>query len=309
MTLQNPAWLWLIPALALAGWLWRGLALWRPLRAGALLVIVALLARPQARMQQDGMDLWVLLDRSESTEDRVDRGLPEWTKLLKSSARSRGDEMHLVDFAMDAVPQDSNGGGAFTGSRVLTRTALALESIIALRQPDKASRILMFTDGYSTESLANVADRLAKENIPLDLRLLPEPPGEDFRVRRLRMPVRVQSGEPFLIEVEVTGPRDGEVPLTILKNGAGVLEAKVALTKGRGVARFTDRAALTGAFRYEARISPPQDTHPGNNRAEAWIEITGGPRLLLVTAYKDDPLAQILGQQFKVEVVESPARC
>ena len=120
------------------------------------------------------------------------------------------------------------------------------------------------------------------------------------------MPVRVQSGEPFLIEVEVTGPRDGEVPLTILKNGAGVLEAKVALTKGRGVARFTDRAALTGAFRYEARISPAQDTHPGNNRAEAWIEITGGPRLLLVTAYKDDPLAQILGQQFKVEVVESP---
>src|SRR5436190_7812922 len=124
MTLQNPEWLLLLPALAVAGWFWRGLALWRPLRAATIIVVVLLLARPQARLQQDGMDLWVLLDRSESTEDRVDRGLPEWTKLLKASARSRGDEIHLVDFAMDAVPQESNGGGAFTGSRVLTRTAL-----------------------------------------------------------------------------------------------------------------------------------------------------------------------------------------
>jgi hypothetical protein len=306
MSFQNPAWLWLLPALALAGWVWRGLALWRPLRAGALLLLVALLARPQARMQQDGMDLWVLLDRSESTEDRVDRGVPEWTKLLQAAARSREDEMHLVDFAVDAVPRESNGGGAFTGSRVMTRTALALESIIALRQPDKASRILLFTDGYSTESLANVADRLVKENIPLDLRLLPEPPGDDFRVRRLQMPVQVQSGEPFLIEVEVTGPRDGDLPLTVMKNGTAVLETKVTVVKGRGVGRFTDRAGATGSFRYEARIAPPQDTHPGNNRAEAWIEITGGPRLLLVTGYKGDPLAEILGKQFRVEVVESP---
>ncbi len=304
MAFQNPVWLLLIPALALTGWLWRGLALWRPLRAGALLIIVAMLARPQARMQQDGMDLWVLLDRSESTEDRIDRGLPEWTKLIKEGARSRGDEMHLVDYAMHAVPQDNNGGGAFTGSRVLTRTGLALDSIIALRQPDKASRILLFTDGYSTESLAGIADRLAKENIPLDLRLLPEPPGSDFRVRRLRMPVRAQSGEPFLIETEITGPQDGEVPLTILRNGTSILETKAVLTKGRGVARFTDRITGTGSYHYEARIAPPEDSHPGNNRYDAWIEITGGPRLLLVTAYKGDPLAEVLRKQFAVELVE-----
>ena len=230
MVFQNPLWFLLIPALAFVAWVWRGLALWRPLRAGALLTVIVLLARPQARMQQDGMDLWVLLDRSESTEDRIDRGLPEWTKLLKEGARSRDDEMHMVDYAMHAVAQENSGGGAFTGSRVLTRTGLALDSIIALRQPDKASRVLLFTDGYSTESLAGIADRMAKENIPLDLRLLPEPPGSDFRVRRLRMPARARSGEPFLVEVEVTGPQDSEVPLTILRNGASLLETKSVIT-------------------------------------------------------------------------------
>ena len=106
----------------------------------------------------------------------------------------------------------SDTGGTFTGSRKLTRTGLAIDSIVASRNPDKATRILLFTDGYSTESLAGIADRLVKENIPLDLRLLPEPPGSDFRVRRLRLPVRAQSGEPFLIEAEVTGQyRVGDV--------------------------------------------------------------------------------------------------
>src|SRR6188474_529357 len=147
MSLQNPEWLLLLPALAIAGWFWRGLALWRPLRAASLIVLVILLARPQARMQQDGMDLWVLLDRSESTEDRIDRGLPEWTKLIRDGARSRDDEMHLADYAMHMVLQEKSGGGPYTGSRKLTRTALAIDSLIALRRPDRASRILLFTDG------------------------------------------------------------------------------------------------------------------------------------------------------------------
>src|SRR5436190_23234395 len=119
MFFQNPEWLLLLPALAVAGWFWRGLALWRPLRAAALITLVILRARPQARMQQDGMDLWLLLDRSESTEDRIDRGLPEWTKLINDAKRGRDDVLHPVDYAMDAVPQEDNGGGAFTGSRKL----------------------------------------------------------------------------------------------------------------------------------------------------------------------------------------------
>jgi uncharacterized membrane protein len=305
MTFESPAWLLLLPALALAAWFWRGLTLWRPLRAAPLILIVAMLARPRAQLQQDGMDLWVLLDRSESTEDRIDRGLPEWKKLMEEGRRSRDDELHLADYAMHTVLHENSGGGAFTGSRKLTCTALAIDSIIALRNPDKASRLLLFTDGYSTEALTGIADRLARENMPLDLRLLPEPPGNDYRVRRLRMPVRAQTGEPFLIEAEITGPGDGELPLTILRNGTSIMETKAVLTKGRGVARFTDRIGASGACKYEARISPPDDAHPGNNHSEAWIEITGGPRLLLVTGYTNDPLAEVLRRQFVLETVEN----
>lgn len=308
MSFASPAWLLLLPALALLGWWRRDLALWRPLRALALIVLVALLAKLQARLQQDGLDLWVLLDRSESTEDRIDRGLPEWQKLMDAARRSRDDSLRLVDFAVDAVPQDQNGGGAFTGNRRQTRTGLAIETILALRNPEKASRLLIFTDGYSTESLTGLSEQLVKENIPLDLRLLPEPPGDDFRLRRLQLPVRARTAEPFLIEAEITGPADGSVPLTILRNGTPVLESKVTLTKGRGVARFTDRIGGSGSWRYEARISPENDPHPGNNRYESWIEITGGPRLLLISGYTNDPLLAVLQRQFSVEVVTEPAK-
>jgi hypothetical protein len=55
-------------------------------------------------------------------------------------------------------------------------------------------------------------------------------------------------------------------------------------------------------------ILPRDKDRLGNNRYEAWIEITGGPRVLLLTKYLDDPVAQTLRQQkFSVETVTLPA--
>ena len=55
-------------------------------------------------------------------------------------------------------------------------------------------------------------------------------------------------------------------------------------------------------------IRPKQDAHPGNNEANRWIEITGGPRVLMASKYVDDPLAGSLRDQgFAVEVVSDPA--
>ena len=46
------------------------------------------------------------------------------------------------------------------------------------------------------------------------------------------------------------------------------------------------------------------DARPGNNQAENWTEIAGGPRLLLVTNYPDDPaLGTLRAQGFEVQAV------
>ena len=50
------------------------------------------------------------------------------------------------------------------------------------------------------------------------------------------------------------------------------------------------------------------DSHPENNVAGAWMEVAGGPRIVLVTNYPDDPLATLLGAQgLTIDVVTSPA--
>lgn len=309
MVFRDPQWLALLPILILAGWVWRGLKLHQPLRAAILLVTVLLLMRPQWKRMTGGMDLWVLLDRSGSTEARVDQNFPEWKRLLESGRHRRDDEIHFVDYAADAVPQELNAGGPFTGSRAQTRTAGAIQQALAIRDENRPARILVFTDGFSTEPLGGVAEQLAKSKVPMDFRLLTEPDSADFRLRRLQIPGKTQVSEPFLVEVEVTGPADGPVPLTISRNGQKLTDAEVVLEKGRGVVRFTDRIGTSGSFRYEAMILPKEDAHPGNNRYESWIEVSGGPRLLLVTRYEPDPLEAVLhGQGFTVEVVPDPSK-
>ena len=163
MVFRDPAWLALLPVLALAGWVWRGMQLQRPLRAGFVVLAVLLLMRPQWQRFAGGLDLWVLLDRSASTGTAVDQGLPEWRQLLESHKRHRNDRLHFVDYAADAVPQESNAGGPYTGGRELTRTKQAVEHVLALRKADRPSRVLVFTDGYSTEPLTGVAAIVGKQ--------------------------------------------------------------------------------------------------------------------------------------------------
>jgi uncharacterized membrane protein len=71
----------------------------------------------------------------------------------------------------------------------------------------------------------------------------------------------------------------------------------VVITAGTGRLRLTDRVPVAGSFRYEVRLMPAVDAHVGNNRADAWVEVTGGPRLILLSAYEDDPLLSVWKKQ------------
>lgn len=309
MMFRNPEWLALLPLLALAGWYWRRLQLHRPLRALLLLLLVGILMRPQMSIMEQGMDLFVLLDRSESTEGAVERSLPEWEKLLLDSKR-RNDRLILVDYAAEPLPQEIAAGQPFTGSRHFTRTAMAVQAALALKEKNRPSRMLVFTDGYSTEPLTGLADRLLSENVPMDVRFLNRTVGDDFRLVRFQTPHRVQTLEPYLLQLQISGPEkyDGPIKLIIHRDGQLLKETEVTMKKGRGLARFTDRMSIAGGHKYEAMIVPNEDTHVGNNRLESWTEVVGGPRLLLVTSYQSDPMAEVLRKMsYEVEVVTRAA--
>lgn len=308
MSFTHPEWFFLLPVFLVIGILCPKLQLKRPLRLLLLATITLLLTDPRTDQQQDALDLWVLLDRSESTEDLVDNGLSEWKKLLESSKPGRHDTLHFIDYAAEVSEQQPGTETAvFLGKRQLTRSKLAIDNVLALAPDDRPSRILMFTDGYATEPLSDAIDKLRNAGIPVDFRLLREDNANDFRVARLHLPLRAQLGEPFVLSVTVRGMSDASIPLLIKRNGQTLSETEVQITDGMGQVEFTDRINRTGSYEYSAEILPEQDAHPGNNRLKRWIEVVGGPRILLVTSYTDDPLAEALRQQqYDVQTVLEP---
>ena len=308
MTFTSPEYFLLIPALALVGWFWRGLKLHSPLRALLLVLAVVALMEPIIQHQQNSLDLYVLLDRSDSTEDLIDKGLPEWQRLLESAKPSRRDTLHFINYASE-VAEAGADGSSFTGSRKLTKTGLALQSIAAQADEKRPSRVLLFTDGYSTEPLQEAAAQMQARGIPLDFRLVREETENDFRIARIGFPERVQVGEPFLISITVRGATAATFPLILRRNGQTLTESSVTLVNGQATVEFTDRLSRSGGFEYQAEIRPEKDAHPGNNRATRWIEITGGPRIVLATRYQDDPVAKALAAlDFTVETVSDPAK-
>ena len=303
----SPQWFLLLPVFAIAGWYFRRLELWRPRRIILLLLISLILTDPQIKQLKDGLDLWVLVDRSASSAEMVDQNIEEWRRLLEKARPTKADRLKFVDYAAEVVTQTNTETSSYPGDRNLTRTALALEDVLALADRKKRSRILIFTDGYSTEPLTGIGEKLSAMEIPLDYRLLRAEETIDYRISQLNLPNRTQIGEPFLIEIDVVGNQDGEIPIAIFRNQEKLGESTVKITQGHGSLKFTDRITRGGSFQYETQISPETDAHSGNNRYESWIEVHSGPRVILVTNYIDDPLVPILQNQgFVVQVVSDP---
>ncbi len=309
----NPAWLLLLPVIAFLAWRCPRLGLARPARALAVLALVLLLCDPGFPTRRGGMDLWVLFDRSESTGGITARQSPEWRTLLENARPSRGDRIHYIDYAVDALPAIDDGGTELAPNRLgETRTAHAIEYALIRQDPTRPTRILAFTDGYATEPLGEIAARLAAEGVPLDHRLIQPPTGEDYRITSIDAPDRVQAGEAFLIRARIAGgggPPVVDVPVILRRDGETLDEQTVRVRDGAATVEWADRPATGGSRRYEVEIRPENDAHEGNNRATTWVEVASGPRVLLVSRHPDDPLAAAFAAQgIETDLVTDPSQ-
>jgi uncharacterized membrane protein len=309
----HATWLLLLPVFAFLAWRCPRLGLLRPARGLAVLALVVLLCDPGFPSRRGGMDLWVLLDRSVSTADITDRQSSEWRTLLEDARPSGRDRVHYIDFAEDALPAIDGGGTELSPARRgQTRTAQAIDFILARQDNSRPTRVLAFTDGYATEPLGESAARLAAEGVPLDFRLIQPPGGEDYRITGIDAPARVQSGEAFLLRARVAGSGgkpDAEVPISLLRDGKSIAESTLRLRDGIGSIEWADRLTSGGSRHYEIVIRPQTDAHPGNNRASTWVETASGPRILVISRHPDDPLAAAFSSQgLETDLVTDPSQ-
>jgi uncharacterized membrane protein len=306
MRLDAPEWLLLVPLLGFLAWYVRTIQWRRPLRVICLVLLVLALCDPQLSRFGRGLDVWVLVDQSSSAADALAAHETEIEDLL---ARSKGssDTLHFIDFAESAEERETESDRVYEGNRDSTRMATAIEVALARMKPDRAARLLVLTDGYSTEPLSGLEYRLRTQQVPLDYRLLESPDLQDYQVDFLHTAPRVRPGEPFLVELQVSGHPDASVPYEIFCDGQSIGRGNVAVTDGTGSLRFTDRVEAPGAHHYQVHITPLHDAISGNNSGQSWTEVVTGPRVLLVTHYPDDPLIAALRQeQIDVDVETTP---
>lgn len=307
MRLTSPEWFLLLPALAVLGWYWSHLKLQRPLRALALLLLVLMAVQPESRRFGDGLDLWVLVDQSDSARELLAPRLSEWETLLQRSKGS-DDRLRYLDFATEAVARGAQlrsgaDGQQYSGPTHSTRLNSAALHTLALLDPKRASRLLVLTDGASTEPLDELADRLMAQEVAMDYRLAIREGAGDWRIADLAVPRRVQLQQAFLVEIVVMGDRDGTVSVTLDRDNQTLVTQDVEIIDGVGRLRLSTRLAQPGAAQFTARLSHPQDALSGNNIASQWVEVQAGPRILLLTNYENDPLAAALtAQGFEVEL-------
>ncbi len=309
LVLEAPAWLLLYPALLIAALQWRQLGILQPLSLLILLLVVVALAGPTIDRQRDGLHLYVLTDQSASAIDTLQPVLAEWESLLERG-RGRRDEIHFIDYADEAILRTESDREMFSDNERGTRTALAIEYALAQIPANRNARLLLLTDGYSTEPIAHLAGPLLAADLPLDYRLAALPDRTDFRVHHFTPgSLRVLPSEPFLIEFEIRGNVDTAVNWQVLRNDQPVASGDANIRNGRAVVRLTDRLNAAGAYNYRLRIHHPDDTLPGNNTASFWLEVTGTSNILLITAYTNDPLAEILrAVGFSVTTITEPSR-
>lgn len=303
--LGAPEWLIFLPILAVLGWWLPRWRLYEPLRALLIFLIVLVACEPRWKWFSDGLDLWVLVDRSLSAEDGMSKSLPEWESILRSS-RGANDRLIYVDFGREPKVR-VEGSPEFDGSKTATEIPTAVDFALSRKNPHRATRLLLLTDGYSTQPLQGLSERLAREHVAMDARILPGNVQGDYQVDSFVAPPRVQPGEGFLLEIGVSGTPDATVPVELFRDGSRIGKTTVDIVDGRGVLRFSDRIPEPSARRYEVVVTAANDPRPGNNRAEVCVEAAGGNRVLLVSEYANDPLATVLTQQgFFVRLVNNP---
>lgn len=306
MSFASPQWLLLIPISALLGWRFRALNLFEPARAICLLLLALALADPRWSTPGAKMDLWVVADRSESTRDSLEANLGEWENILERT-RPAGYRIHFVDYA--AAPFVRQKGVAPEISPSRTRTGLALNYTLSRVDPKNPARVLLFTDGYSTDSLTGISERFRKAGVPIDLRLAPGARVNDARIAQFTMPASSRVGEPYLLEARIQGGENTEIPYEILRDGTLIHRGTARPQRGEAFIRLTDTSAKSGMHQYQLHIDPKVDGRTGDNIARRWIETRGGSRVILVTGFENDPIAGALAaQSVDVSVIDNPSR-
>ncbi len=304
MTFANPIALVLLLAIPYFAWLGWPRVAYRRKRdtvslALRLLVVVLLIlgiAGLQTVQAADKLSVVFLLDASDSI-DQAARTQAE--KYIRDAMSHMGpeDRAGVVVFGKNALIERPVSTvkdlGAITSVpiRLDTNIAEAIRLGLAMFPPDTARRLVILSDGVETIGNAVEAARLAAAtNVQIDVVPLHRQEGPEVLVGDVRIPTTVNQGEIFDLGVTVQSQIDTSADLTILSAGTVIQTKRVDLKKGSNNFVLSLKAPKQGFTDFQVRVDPQSgtDTFYQNNELAGFTEVTGPPRILMITANPEE---------------------
>ncbi len=268
------------------------------------LIILALilgLAGLQTVQSADKLAVVFLVDASDSidqpardrAEDYIRAALQPMTPDDRAAIVVFGKNA-LVERPMSAAKEFA--GITSTPVRLDTNLAEAVRLGLAMFPADYARRIVILSDGVETLGNAVEAARLAAATgVQIDYVPLRRQPGPEVLVSEVRLPTTVNTGEIFDLGVTVQSQIDVQANLTILSGGNIIQTRVVDLKVGNNNFVLSLRAPAQGFSDFRVRVDPlsggQADTYYQNNELAGFSEVTGPPRVLIVTTNQDEVAA------------------
>jgi Ca-activated chloride channel family protein len=257
------------------------------LRMLALAALVVALAGPLAGSSARHTDVVFALDLSSSIpRESIGAALDFVNRARESKAR-----VGLVVFGADATVESVVGSGHEPFREITahversgTNIGRAIEVAVGAFPAPSHRRIVLLTDGRENlgdaRSAAAVARSLGVEvdTVALERSSL----RKEVYVQGMTVPPRVRLHEPFKVQTVVRSNESARAHLVIMRNGAVLRESAVELEPGENVYSLVEQADTQGLQEYEAIINSDADSEPANNRYQAFVQVSGAPKVLHV---------------------------
>ncbi len=258
------------------------------MRLAVALALLAVLLGPGFNRESNKVGVVFLLDASDSLGP-AGRSRATQTVGEALAARPDGDVAGVVAFGRDArlesiVDDDPDFEGLSVQIDATgTDLAAALRLGVAAAPGETRKRLVLVSDGRATTgSVIEEAERLAAENVPVDVFVVDPPRGTDLAVGGIEVPSVARVGESVPITVRVESPARTPARVELSRGGVLVGSVEVELQPGTNAVNFTDIAGDDGVLRYTAEVFGLADAVGANNRGFAAVPVAGAQKVLVI---------------------------
>ena len=277
------------------------------LRIAAISCLIFALANPYILLPIDKEQVLFLMDRSASTSGEehiatqfIQEALPNKEEKHEEGIYSFADTLKtevLLSSEVETMPQLST-----MTSVSHTNIEEALKMVTSIADKQKATRIVLLTDGNETKGEVLLeANKYANSNVSVDVVPLEKTIHEDIVLESFETPQVAYDGEQQQLVMNVYAESEKQAELILYENDEKILQQSVALQAGNNRYTFSHISRATGLVKYEALVQTANDAFLENNKLTSVTTVQASPRLLIV---KDDKEATAIPQLIGTNTID-----